>query len=195
MRLPNALMAWLAALGLAAAASGCVRSGVTRYYTLAALAPAGPAAGTTAGALGVGPVRLPQHLRQNAMVVRVEPHRLEYRDADLWAEAPEDAVLAAIRENLARLSGLRPVLRYPWRGGDAPRCQVAVEVTAFELAGTREAVLTARWEIRDANGVLVRTADATYREPAEHGVASLAEAQSRALLRLCQDIAAALAAC
>ncbi len=188
---PGIPKAALAAFGAVVMASGCVRSGVTRYYTLAALAPSGPAV-PTAPALGVGPLRLPQYLRQDAMVVRAEPHRLEYRDADLWAEPPEDAVAAVLRENLARLTGTPAVLRYPWRLENAPPRQVSVDITAFELSGGSEALLAVRWELRDAAGSLLHAGSTAYREPAEHGIDSLAEALSRALLRLSQDIAAAI---
>lgn len=188
---PGFLRAALAALCGVVGAAGCVRSGVTRYYTLSALAPAGQTA-PAAPALGVGPLRLPQYLRQDAMVVRAEPHRLEYRDADLWAEPPENAVADVLRENLARLTGASVVLRYPWRLEATPPRQVAVDVTAFELTGSSEALLAARWELRDAAGALLRAGSVTYREPAARGIDSLAEALSRALLRLSQDIAAAI---
>lgn len=189
------VMALLAAAGSLVLTTGCLRRAELRTYALrplAAEAPGPGAAAAPATALGLSPLRLPLHLRQTAMVRRVDLHRLVYHDNDLWADSPEEAIAEVLRENLVRLGAASAVWRHPWRAGSAPSRRLAIEITAFELCSPREAILETRWELRDDRDAVLHSAAAAYREPATGGVVALAEAQSRALLRLSQDIAAAL---
>ena len=153
-----------------------------------------PPAASVPAALGLSPLRLPLHLRQTAMVQRADAHRLVYHDNDLWADSPEEAIGEVLRENLVRLGAASAVWRHPWRAGSAPPRRLAIEITAFELCCPQDAILEARWELRDDRDAVLHRAGAAYREPAADGLGTLAEAQSRALLRLSQDIAAALSA-
>ncbi len=173
--------------------AGCMKSAPTRHYTLLALAPPRAAGPTSDCSLGVGPLRLPQHLRQAALVRRTGPYRVTYGDFDIWADPVEDQVVEVLIENLARLSGAPRVLRHPWRVGEAPDRQFSLEITAFELAAAGQAELAARWELRDAHGVRLDSGAGVWREPAAGQIETLAEALSRALLSLSQDLAAAAA--
>ena len=65
---------------------GCLRAGAPRHYTLAALAEPGPPRSEGAMVVALGPVQVPLHLRQMAIVSRADAHRLVYHDGDLWAE-------------------------------------------------------------------------------------------------------------
>ncbi len=192
-RIPRAAGVGLAAWAAAVLLVGCMKSAPTRHYTLLPLAPAGAPGAPTAPTLGVGPLRLPQHLRQAALVRRVSDYRVTYGDFDLWADPVEDRVLEVVVENLARLTGAGRVLPYPWRVGEAPDRQFALEITAFELATDGQAELVARWQLRDAHGALLESGVTSHREPAAGDIGALAEALSRALLVLSRELAAALA--
>ena len=166
-RIPRAAGVGLAVCAAVLLLAGCMTSAPTRHYTLLALAPASTPGATTARTVGVGPLRLPQHLRQAALVRRVNEYRVTYGDFDLWADPVEDRVLEVLVENLARLTGARRVLPYPWRVGEAPDRQLSLEVTAFELAADGQAELVARWELRDAHGALLESGVTSRREPAQ----------------------------
>ena len=183
----------VAALAAALLLAGCMKSAPTRHYTLLALAPAPTPGRATEHTLGIGPLRLPQHLRQAALVRRVSAYRVTYGDFDIWADPLEDRLVEVLMENLGRLTGARRVLRYPWRVGEAPDRQISLEITAFELAQDGRAELAARWEIRDAHGTLLEAGETSQREPANGEIGALAEALSRAVLGLSQDLSAAVA--
>ena len=191
-RLQRASIVGVAALGVALWLTGCMTSAPTHHYTLTALAPPPPPGLETERTLGVGPLRLPLHLRQSALVRRTSAYRVTYGDFDLWADPVEDGVTEILMENLARLTGARRVVRHPWRPNEAPDRQLALEITAFELAADGQAELTARWEIRDAHGSLLESGETSRSESAGGQLDALAEALSRALLALSRDLAAAL---
>lgn len=180
-------------LGAAILLAGCLTSAPTRHYTLQPLAPTGTPTGTLTRTLGVGPLRLPQHLRQAALVRRVSDYRVTYGDFDLWADPLEDRLAEVLVENLARLTGARRVLRFPWRVDEVPDRQISLEITSCEMTPEGDAELSVHWDLRDGRGVLLESGDTSRREPARGEMEALAEALSRALLALSRDLAAAAA--
>jgi uncharacterized lipoprotein YmbA len=172
--------------------AGCARSGQTRYYTLAALAPATAAPVAAGPSLGLGPVRASRHLRQAAMVQRTTVFQLRLRDFDLWGEPVEEGIGNAVAANLGQLTGAQRIVRYPWRPTEVPDRHVSLQIEAFELAADGQAELRARWEVRDASGTLVAAGTTTVLEPANGRIDELAAALSRALLTLSRELAAAV---
>jgi uncharacterized protein len=168
---------------------GCARSAPTRQYTLLPLAEASAPQASSTLTLGIGPVRLPQHLRQPALVRRHSAYSLTYGDFNVWADPLEELVVEVLAENLTRLHAARRVERYPWRAGETPDRQVSLEITAFELAADGQADLAARWELRDARGALLEAGQTLQREPAGGLIANLPEALSRALLAFSRELA------
>lgn len=186
-------LAWVGMAGWALLVCGCLRAGAPRHYTLAALAEPGPPRSEEARVVALGPVQVPLHLRQMAIVSRADAHRLVYHDGDLWAEPLDDAIPHLLATNLERLQPGR-VVRFPAREAGAAVCRFAVEIRSFELTASGEALLAARWELYGADGSFRRSEEALIVEPGVLGLADLPAALSRALLDLSRRLSAAVPA-
>ncbi len=178
--------------------AGCASTKPSRFYTLSSLASSETrtkaGASSPSIAIGVGPITLPELLDRPQIVTRTSRNELRLAEFDRWAGSLKDDFSRILAENLSILLSTDRVSLYPWRRSMPIDYQVVVDVTRFdgELGGN--AWLEARWTVfggRDKQVLSMHTSRIS--EPTgEQGYAALVGAQSRALGRLCREVAKAI---
>src|ERR1700716_2978357 len=131
-------------------AAGCLGGGSapTRFYVLAPgemAAVAGPGALT----VGLGPVGLAGYLDRPQIVTRPAADKIDLGEFDQWGEPLRDAISRVLAEDLSRQLPAAKVSVFPWRGLDAVRYQVIVNVTRFDGPAAGDTALEARWRVID----------------------------------------------
>ncbi len=185
--LAAALTAGLVALG------GC-GSATTRYYTLSDVdAPALAPAATASALIGIGPVKLPDYVDRPQIVVRTGENAVEQAAFDQWGGSLDDMVPAVLVDDLAaRLPGDHFVA-FPQSGDLAFDYRVPVRITRFDVTTSGDAVVDARWQVRDPSGVVVVRETAARATVEGTDYTSRVAALSRALGTLADEIARELA--
>ena len=167
----------------------------TRFYVLAPVdGPAVP--GERAMSVGVGPVGLAGYLDRPQIVTRPAADKIDLGEFDQWGEPLRDAISRVLAEDLSRQLPAAKVSVFPWRGLDAVRYQVIVNVTRFDGPAAGDTALEARWRVIDAaSGKEVAAKTTRLTEPAGGpGYTMAVSAMSRALGALSRDIAQTLVA-
>jgi uncharacterized protein len=176
--------------------AGCLGgTAPTHFYVLAAVD--GPAvSGDRALSVGVGPVSLAGYLDRPQIVTRPAADKIDLAEFDQWGEPLRDAIARVLAEDLSRQLPAAKISVFPWRGLEAIRYQVVVDVTRFDGPAGGDTALEARWRILDAASGKEAAAKTTrLAEPAGGPEYSMAvSAMSRALGLLSRDIAQALVA-
>ena len=150
-------LAWnlLLALSFALLLAGCGRSVPVSYYQLAPVQ-GEPAAGKTAApsgmVIGIGPVRLQEHLDRPQLITRTGANRLQLADRHRWAEPLAENIAWVLRENLSTLLGTEHLLLYPWERSAPVTAQVTLEILHCEGMDNGTAQLTALWALSDQGG-------------------------------------------
>jgi hypothetical protein len=179
----------LPAFALAAVlAAGCATTPAPRYYTLQALAPQVETR-ATASPLYLAPVAIPDPVDRAELVLSGSSSELLVDEQHRWAGSLRSLVGTTLAEDLARsLGGARVTTEeYSGRG-----YRVEVEIRELTSRPSQEARIEAEWVVRRDDGA-ERSARSSLREPAGAGFAALADAHSRALVRLSREIATAVA--
>ena len=190
----NLLLLLTAALLLA----GCGRSVPVSYYQLAPVkgeAAADEAIVASDMIIGIGPVRLQEHLDRPQLITRTGANRLQLADRHRWAEPLAENIAWVLRENLSTLLGTEHLLLYPWERSTQVNAQITLEILHCEGMDNGTAQLTALWSISDPGGkALLSPRRSSYEVPlATQDQEGLASALSEALARLSRDIAGELA--
>ena len=176
------------------ATTGCLGGGAqTRFYVLAPVD--GPAvSGDRAMSVGVGPVGLAGYLDRSQIVTRPAADKIDLGEFDQWGEPLRDAISRVLAEDLSRQLPAARISVFPWRGLDAVRYQVIVNVTRFDGPAAGDTVLEARWRVIDAaSGKEVAAKTTRLTEPAGGpGYTMAVSAMSRALEALSREIAQTL---
>jgi uncharacterized lipoprotein YmbA len=189
----TALATLLAAGGLAA---GCSHSPPVQLYHLRSAAPVPvptPAPSTAVWQLLL-PVRLPDYLDREAILLPQGDTGLLALSGHRWAESLRDAVPRVLRQDLGALLGEGRVWPSPLPSGVTATRQLRVEILGFEAQADRASVrLQARWTLTDPQGRTPPRADgATLRVAAEGGsIDRLVAAHRLALWRLAERIVSA----
>lgn len=191
---------WLALAALAAGLTlaSCAERQPTRFYLLSA---AGAASGEALLAVppdlavGVGPITLPSYLDRPQLVTRAGSNRAVLSDFDSWVEPLQGMFARVLADNLGLLLASDNVLMLPQRRPLRLDYQVEVDVTRFDVDTSGNAILDARWWLSGRGGEkLLRSGRTTLAEPTVVGdQAAGAAALSRALSRMSEEIAAAIA--
>ncbi len=179
--------------------AGCACGPPDRLLHLRAAPPV--AAGAAAAAeiwLIQQPVRLPDYLDRDALLLREGRAGLQRLPGYRWAEPLRDSVPRLLRADLARLLGEDRVWTLPLPAGVQPRLQLRVELLAFEAEDAdtadtrqRQVVLQARWSLARADGSAPPQAQAvSLQVPVSGpGADALAAAHRLAVWRLAERIA------
>jgi uncharacterized lipoprotein YmbA len=170
----------------------------TRLYVLTALPQSERAlqrVPTSDGAIGVGPVTLPQYTNRPQIVTGNSSAELGRAAFDQWAEPLDGNFARILAENLSLLLATEQVVVFPWLGPMPIAYQVIVEVTQFlgELGG--QVSLDARWSVVSKNGkeVLVTKRASFTASVGGQDYQALVAALSRTVAALSRDIAATIA--
>lgn len=172
--------------------SACsVRSPSVDYWTLAALAPAAPAEGALA--VAVGPVELPRHLRRPQVLVRLAHTRVEPAGLHRWAEPLDEGFGRVLAANLGRSLGSQRVSAYPVQPPYEIDYRVQVDVERFDGRPGDALALSARYVILEAAGGRVLAVErSTIEVPAGQDFAAFIGAHSAAVAELAAQIDARL---
>ena len=177
-------------------AGGCLGgTAPTRFYVLGPVD--GPAvAGDRALTLGIGPVTLAGYLDRPQIVTRPATDKIDLGEFDQWGEPLRDGISRVLSEDLSRQLPSARIAIFPWRGLDAVRYQVLVDVTRFDGPAGGDTALEARWRILD--GVTAKEVGAKTTRVAESpggsGYPLTVSAMRRALNTLSREIAQTLVA-
>ena len=117
------------------------------------VAPAPGASIAVAESWQLAPLRLPEYLDRDAIVVPTGQSGLQPLQNHRWAEPLRDAVPRVLRQDLGALRGEGSIWAAPLPAGAVVARLLRVEVLAFEATADRAAVrLDAQWSLVDAAG-------------------------------------------
>lgn len=143
----------------------------------------------------VGPLTFPDYLNRLQIVTRPGPGRINFSDFNKWAAFPDKEFLKTVAENLSVLLSSPLVLVYPSSGDVEPDYRLGLDVKQFEGNPGESVRLNVIWTLRgQKNGIPVRlTRRSVCVEPVSgDGYEALVSAHSRAVEKLCREIAAAI---
>ena len=175
--------------------AGCGVTQPSKFYLLTSVEGSDTAAMTTPGpALGLGPISFPAYLDRPEIVHRSSNHELHFAGSHRWAEPLKTSFIRSLAENLSIQLPTNRVTRYPWPRSTMYDYQIILDVTRFDADASGTVILSASWEIIQADGKTVsHRQKATYSEPAgSMDYSTIVAAQSRAVGRLSRDIVMAI---
>lgn len=138
------------------------------------------------------PVRIPDYLDRQALLLPQGEAGLLALSDHRWAESLRDAVPRVLREDLTALRGQGRIWASPLPAGAAIAGRLRVELLALEAAADRRSVhLQARWTLVDPQGRSApRSGSADLAVPSTGpGIDELVAAHRLALWRLAEQIA------
>jgi uncharacterized lipoprotein YmbA len=169
----------------------------SHFFVLSASADSGgakPSATALGGgqlSVGVGPVRMPDYLQRPGIATRLGPTQVEYSQVDRWAEPLDECFPRVLAQDLSASLSTNQVALFPWPGGTRIDYQVQVDVERFEVTSQGQAVLAARWTIKNPeSGASLASGDVNESRPAGSGAASATAALSRVLGAMADTLAA-----
>jgi uncharacterized lipoprotein YmbA len=180
---------------LAALAAACA-SPPSHFYTLTATAiPAAPGDAAPDLSVLVGPVSIPAIVDLPQIVVTTAPNQVSIDEFQRWASPLADNVARVVAEDLVAILGTPHVSLFQQSLNASAAYRAAIEVHRFESMPGEAAVLDAVWLVRRTQDGKTVTGRTTVREATrDASYAALADAHSRALARLAQDLAATIRA-
>ncbi len=193
------------AVGLTTLLGACGSSPPVRLYVLSSLPPVPPPAAPGAGAAApavtatpetwqlLQPLRIPEYLDREALLLPEGGSGLLVSSGHRWAESLRDAVPRVLLQDLRTLRGDGQVWSSPVPPGLAVARQLRVELTGFEAEPDQRAVrLLARWTWLDPRGQAAPQSHAVQLREANAGggIDGLVAAHRLALWRLAERISA-----
>ena len=171
----------------------------TKFYVLNSLYSSEAAAGDAIAdlhevSLGVGPIRLPQHLDRPQIVTRDSRNEIQVAEFSQWGEPLRVNFARVLAENLSILLATDNVAIFPWLKTTPIDYQLSMEVTRFDGSPGDNALLRARWTIfgEDGKKMLFRKLS-TFSEPTgTDDIQALLAAKSRTVEHLSREIAMAI---
>lgn len=182
------LLASLLMLGLLTA---CGSSPTVQYYALSPVDQADTQA-RQAAAIGLARVQLPEYLNRNAIVRRLDDHRLHLSATHAWAEPLADAVPRVLAARLRAALPQHPLLIAPWDRRQTPALRVSIRIDRLD-AGTDELALTAGWQIESRDDRAMLDRQHVFRIPlTDDRYSTLVAAHDVALAQLAAAVAAGI---
>ena len=145
-------------------------------------------------AIGIGPVTFPDQLDRPAIVTQTGKNQITINEFHRWAGSLKQNFTRVMTQNLALLLHTDQVMSRPWERYFKPDIRITVDVQEFGGQPGAYAKLNTTWMIieegKDSEAVVHRS---ELSEPvSENSYDALVAAQSRALARLCREIAETL---
>jgi uncharacterized lipoprotein YmbA len=122
-----------------------------RFYKLNSLT--GPESTATTNetgrgvAVGIGPIKFPDHLDRPEIVTRTSNNALQLAEFDRWAGSLEKDFSRILAENLSILLSTDYIFMFPFTQATPIDYRVAVEVVRFDGHLGKNATLIARWSV------------------------------------------------
>ena len=165
-----------------------------RFYKLNSILISDEAA-QTAGkgvAIGIGPIKFPDHLDRPEIVTRTSRNALQIGDFDRWAGSLREDFSRVLTENLSILLSTDYVFVFPWGKTIPIDYQVKVEVSRFDGELGKNATLIARWTVLESGEkkTLKAVRRSSISRPTEgNSYEAMVAALSRTVEQLSQEIA------
>jgi uncharacterized lipoprotein YmbA len=168
------------------------------YYTLNAAEDAGVILQATAPPkdifIGIGSVKFPDELDRPSIVTRSGQNRLEVNEFHRWGGSLKKNFTRVVEENISILMKTDQVMARPWERYFQPDIRITFDIRQFDGRLGEYAALNVTWmafKKKKEEPMIVRRSD--IKEPVtDNSYDALVAAQSRAITRLCQEIAIAL---
>ena len=144
--------------------------------------------------IGIGPVRLADYLDQSMLVTRTTDNQAVKAEFDRWVGSLKDNFINVLSDNMSFLLSTERIYVYPWRVSVPIDYQVVLDIVRCDGRLGDAAWLEVRWSIMGGpEKKLLKTSRSSIREPVSGAdYAALVAAQSRAVAKLSQEIAAAI---
>jgi uncharacterized lipoprotein YmbA len=142
----------------------------------------------------VGPVTVAEYLDRSNLIFQTGGQRLEVADGHHWAGDLRKSIASVMASNLGREMRTGNVRTYPWDRDGELSYQVVIEVRQFHGTADGMAILEASWRVYALPGskLLISRSTTVTETLSQDGFEALAAAESRLLMRLASEIAAAL---
>ena len=171
--------------------AACGSSPPTRFYALDAPGAAPGVRALPGPSIAVGPVTMPESVDRAQLVTRRAANELRIEEFSQWA-APLGAEIARVIAEQLSLQWPEARVTPSAAAPAQPDLRVAIDVRRFELTPGEGAALDATWSV-SSEGRVLRSGRAAFTEAAsDPSMEALVAAQSRGVVRLARDIAAAL---
>jgi uncharacterized lipoprotein YmbA len=144
--------------------------------------------------IGIGPVKLADYLDESQIVTRTSSNELAKSQFNRWAGSFKNNFNNVLADDIGFLLSTDRIYLYPWRQSVPIVYQVTVDVVRCDGRLGVAASLETRWSIfRGPEKKLLKTMRSNISEPVSGpDYADLVAAQSRAVAKLSQEIAAAI---
>jgi hypothetical protein len=144
--------------------------------------------------VGIGPIKLADYLDQSQIVTRTGDNQLVKAEFNRWGGPLKNNFINVLADNIGFLLSTEQIQLYPWRLSLPMDFQVTMDVVRCDGRLGDTAWLEARWTIlRGPEKKLLKTVRSSISEPVTGpDYSDLVAAQSRALAKLSQEIAAAI---
>jgi len=155
----------------------------------------GPAPSGSGTGIGVGPVALAEYIDRPNLVLQDAPNRLAVAEDHRWAGDLSASIARVTAANLGRRLHTGNLRTYPWPHDEEISHQVTLDIRQFHGTADGYAVIEAGWRVY-ALPERRLTASRTFvarEQLAADGYQALVAAQSKLLVSLAADIAAAMA--
>lgn len=168
-----------------------------KFYSLSPIDDADAAPPTALSdpiAIGIGPIKFPDELERAPIVTRSGRNRLEINEFHRWGGSLRMNFTRVMEENLARLMKTDKVMARPWERYFDPDVRIALDIRQFDGHLGEFASLNVTWMIVGPEGdkpLLVRRT-IIQETVTDESYDALVDAQSRAVAKLCHEIAQAL---
>lgn len=145
-------------------------------------------------AIGIGPIKFPDELDRFSIVTRTGRNRLEINEFHRWGGSLENNFTRVMEENLALLMKTDKVMARPWERYFELDVRIAMDIRQFDGRLGEYASLNVTWIIVGPEGDTPRLVRRTIIQEAvtDDSFDALVDAQSRAVAKLCREIAGAL---
>lgn len=161
------------------------------FYVLNAEGPAPSGGGM---GVGVGPVSLAGYLDRPNLVFQESGNRMSVSENHRWAGDLEENIARVTASNLGRKLGTGNVRVYPWGSDGELRYQVSLDIRQLHATADGDAVIDAAWRVYslpDRRMISSKSWSGTE-DLKNDGFEGMAEAESRLLGRLADEIAVSL---
>ena len=141
--------------------------------------------------LGVGPVKLPSHLKRPQILSKTSAHTVSLAEFDRWAEPLEENFTQVLAENLSIVLATDDVVIFPWNRVIPVDYQISMEVFRFDTDAQGQGNLISRWQLFSDNGrKFLFSHRSNFRSPM---IGAGHEAQARALSKVLADVSKEIA--
>jgi uncharacterized lipoprotein YmbA len=177
---------------------GCVRSPAPRFYALSSIQEGQDLSSGRSpvkdAVIGIGPVKLADYLDQSQIVTRTSDNQVVKAEFDRWAGPFKDNFINVLADDIGFLLSTERIHLYPWRNSLPIDYQITVEVVRCDGRLGAAAALETRWSVfKGPEKKLLKTSRSSISEPVTGAdYSDLVAAQSRALDKFSQEIAAAI---